>query len=146
VALRMYKNTDLLLSKQKNKLCKGFLLYGCVTKEFLKWFHRKINHIITRKSKHYTNNQNKRLHLDIGPYSKRLHFCLHTTHWPGQEGGNFLMTPTKFCVFVMPGHMAITDELLDIFWTATSSCLHVLSTYAVHSIKHCQKCCPATRG
>lgn len=71
---------------------------------------------------------------------------LHVIHWPGQEGGHFLMTPTWLCVFVMPGHMAIIDQLLDIFWTAASSCLHILSTLAVHSIRHCQKCCPATGG
>lgn len=141
----MYENTDLWLTKQKKELCKGILLDSWVTTEFLKWSCRKINHIITRKSKHYTNNQNKRLHLDIGLYSKFLHLCLHATQ-PGQEGGHFLMIPTQLCVFVMLGHMAIINQLLDIFWTATSSCSHILSTPAVHSIRHCQKCCPATGG
>lgn len=47
-------------------------------------------------------------------------------HWPDQEGGNFLMIPTQLCVFAMPRHMAIINQLLDIFWTATCSCWHIL--------------------
>lgn len=56
---------------------------------------------------------------------------LHVTHWPGQEGDHFLMTSMQLCVFVMLGQMAIINQLLDIFWSTTSSCLRILSSLAV---------------
>lgn len=48
--------------------------------------------------------------------------------------------------FVYLSCQGITNQLRDIFWTPTSSCLHILSTLAAHSTRHCQKCCAATGG